>query len=86
MPGGYIGDPMTAHVEAWAAIYRLECEARALLARVRTEGRAAVQAQLDMPAIANRREQLRQMMNALQDARRKRNDTETEARDYRAAN
>ena len=85
MPGGYIGDPMTAHVEAWAAIYRLECEARALLARVRTEGRAAVQAQLDMPARSGRREQLRQMMNALQDARRKRNDTETKARDYRAA-
>ena len=86
MPGGHIGDSYTAHVEAWAAIYRLECEARTLLARVRTEGRAAVQAQLDMPARANRREQLRQMMNALQDARRKRNDTETKARDYRAAN
>ena len=86
MTGGYIGDPMTAHVEAWAAVYRLECEARALLARVRTEGRAEVQAQLDHPARANRREALRQMMNALQDARRKRNDTETEARDYRAAN
>ena len=86
MPGGYIGDPMTAHVEAWAEVYRLECEARALLARVRTEGRAAVQAQLDMPARSGRREALRQMMNAMQMARRKRNDTETEARDYRAAN
>jgi hypothetical protein len=72
MPGGYIGDPMTAHVEAWAAICRLECEARALLARVRTEGRAAVQAQLDMPARSGRREALRQMMNAMQMARRKR--------------
>ena len=71
MPGGYIGDPYTAHVEAWAAIYRLECEARALLARVRTEGRAAVQAQLDMPARAKRREVLRQMMNAAQADRRK---------------
>lgn len=71
MPGGYIGDPMTAHVEAWAAVYRLECEARALLARVRTEGRAAVQAQLDMPARSGRREQLRQMMNAAHAARRK---------------
>ena len=78
MPGGYIGDPYTAHVEAWAAIYRLECEARALLARVRTEGRAAVQAQLDMPARSGRREQLRQMMNAELSARRKRNDTESE--------
>ena len=75
MPGGYIGDPMTAHVEAWAAIYRLECEARALLARVRTEGRAAVQAQLDMPARSGRREKLRQLMNAELSARRKRNDT-----------
>ena len=73
MPGGYIGDPMTAHVEAWAALYRLECEARALLARVRTEGRAAVQAQLDMPARSGRREQLRQMMNAELSARRKHN-------------
>lgn len=72
MPGGYIGDPMTAHVEVWAEIYRLECEARALLARVRIEGRAAVQAQLDMPARSGRREQLRQMMNAMQMARRKR--------------
>lgn len=86
MPGGYIGDPMTAHVEAWAAIYRLECEARALLARVRTEGRAAVQAQLDMPARSGRREALRQLMNAMQMARRKRNDTETKTREYRAAN
>ena len=85
MPGGYIGDHMTAHVDAWAAIYRLECEARALLARVRTEGREAVQAHLDMPGRANRREQLRQMMNALQDARRKRNDTETKTRNYRTA-
>ena len=71
MPGGYIGDPMTAHVEAWAAIYRLECEARALLARVRTEGRAAVQAQLDMPARNGRREKLRQLMNAMQMARKR---------------
>ena len=85
MTCSYIGDPMTAHVEEWAAVYRLECEARALLARVRTEGRAAVQAQLDMPARANRREVLRQMMNAMQMARRKRNDTETKAREYRAA-
>lgn len=72
MTAGYIGDPFTAHVEAWAAIYRLECEARALLARVRTEGRAAVQAQLDMPARSGRRGALRKMMNAAQAARRKR--------------
>jgi hypothetical protein len=72
MTASYIGDPFTAHVEAWAAMYRLECEARALLARVRTEGRAAVQAQLDMPARCGRREALRQMMNAMQMARRKR--------------
>lgn len=72
MPGGYIGDPYTAHVEAWAAVYRLECEARALLARVKTEGREAVLQQLNHPARAKRREQLRQMMNAAQAARRKR--------------
>lgn len=71
MPGGYIGDPYTAHVEAWAAVYRLECEARALLARVRTEGRAAALAALNHPARAKRREQLRQLMNAAQAARRK---------------
>lgn len=85
MTGGYIGDPYATHVELWAARYRLECEARALLARVRTEGRAAVQAQLDMPARSGRREQLRQMMNALQDARRKRNDTKPKTCDNRAA-
>jgi hypothetical protein len=62
---------MTAHVEAWAAVYRLECEARALLARVRTEGREAVLQQLNHPARANRREQLRQMMNAMQMARKR---------------
>lgn len=72
MTAGYIGDPFTAHVEQWAAIYRLECEALALLERVRTEGRAAVQAQLDMPARSGRREKLRQMMHAMQMARRKR--------------
>lgn len=82
MTACYIGDPMTAHVEAWAARYRLECEARALLARVRTEGRAAVQAQLDMPARSGRREQLRQMMNEMQ--RRKHDDHKTAARDARA--
>ena len=72
MTGSYIGDPFTAHVEQWAEIYRLECEARALLARVRTEGREAVLQQLNHPARSGRREQLRQMMNAMQMARRKR--------------
>ena len=71
MPGGYIGDPMTAHVEAWAAVYRLECEARALLVLAQKEGRAAALAELNHPARAKRREQLRQIMNAMQMARRK---------------
>ena len=79
MTAGYIGDPFTAHVEAWAARYRLGCEARALLARVRTEGRAAVQEQLDMPARSGRREKLRQLMNEMQ--RRKRDDHKTAAGD-----
>lgn len=72
MPGGYIGDPYTAHVEVWMMRYRLECEARMLLALAQKEGRAAALAELNHPARAKRREQLRQMMNAMQMARRKR--------------